>query len=332
VKLGNASIFFISVAWISVAFIAAVSTYYDLYFGILAAILIATIATYVWLKNKMINPLKKISSQLFEINLTNSLSKRISSHDNFDEINAIAKGINTILISTEMMQEKREEELNHKLNELQLINQELKRELSELRPIANRSITQIIGTDQNTNEETVYELPNRIYFNQILHKSFHHAQRHQNTLAILLLDICQFTKISSHYGEENAKKLLLEIGKRIEKTLRSDDVIAKLDNDEFIVLLNKIEKPQFASIVAGKLLQSISQLIKLDDQENIIPSANIGICVYPGDGNSLEELLTNLDTALYKAKSVGENTYQFYGQATNHSAHEYFQIESALHH
>ena len=111
--------------------------------------------------------------------------------------------------------------------------------------------------------------------------------------------------------------------------LRKEDILAKLDGDEFIILLNDIGNPKFASMVAKKILNSCSQLLKVDTHEFTL-TASIGISVYPNDGNSLEELIENADRALFKAKQSGGNTYQYHTEEIHLAALEYIQLESAL--
>lgn len=217
--------------------------------------------------------------------------------------------------------EKNTEDLKKENLELKqtLSAQKLTEGISDNRECLNR----IARYDQLTS------LPNRVFFNEILNKAISHAGRRKKILAILLIDIDNFKMLYTQLGKINSDTILKEIGKRFSTILRSEDIIAKLDGDEFIVLLNDIGKPKFASTVSEKLLHACSQPIKINSNDYII-TASIGICVYPHDGHSLESLLKNANNALFKAKHLGKNSYQFYTHEMSVEAREYIQLDSAL--
>lgn len=172
-------------------------------------------------------------------------------------------------------------------------------------------------------------LPNRVFFNEILNKTISHVKRRNKILAILLVDLDSFKKINDKLGQAIGDEVLKKIGSRLGKTLRSEDILARLDGDEFIILLNDIGKPKFASAVAEKVLQICAQPMEISGKELKL-TASIGIAIYPNDGDSLETLQQNVDVALVKAKQAGGANYQFYTQEMGIEAHEYIKHESAL--
>lgn len=172
-------------------------------------------------------------------------------------------------------------------------------------------------------------LPNRVFFNQILHKAINHAKRHQKILAILFINLDGFKEISNRFGQTIADLVLKEISTRLSSSLRDEDLLARLEGDEFIVLLNDINKPKFASAVAEKILKNCSQPIKVDTHE-VSVTASIGISVFPNDANSLEDLVKNADTALFQSKHAGGNTYQFHAQELDIEAREYIKLKTHL--
>jgi len=177
----------------------------------------------------------------------------------------------------------------------------------------------------DNHQDTLTELPNRAFFNEALNKAMSHAKRHNKICAVLIIDIDAFKNINKTLGHDFGNEVLNKIGKRLAKTLRTEDLVARLDGDEFIVLLNDISKPKFASVVAEKLLQVCSKPIK-----DFFLTASIGISVYPSDGVSLEDMLKNADSALYKAKHAGGNKYQFHTHEMDIEAREFIKLESAL--
>lgn len=177
--------------------------------------------------------------------------------------------------------------------------------------------------------DTLTSLPNRIVFNEILNKSINHSKRRKQILAILLINIDSFKVFRETLGPEKGDFILQEMANRFSHVLRSEDVLAKLEGDEYIVLLNDIAKTKFASTVAQKLLQACSQPLLIGTRDYFL-TASIGIVVYPHDSVALEELLTNVNLALYNAKRGGKNNYQFYTQEFDKEARKYIQLENAL--
>jgi diguanylate cyclase (GGDEF)-like protein len=309
----------------TVALISA-TNYHTASVLIISVVAIGVLFTCIYLA--IIRPMKLLIQQLLEINTTNSLTKRLHTSNNHDEIAKIATSINHILDNAQISMEKQEERLNHNIDDLLNNNQELKNEMAHLKPIASK----VVAANSVTTAPRIgnNNLPDRIYFNGVLTKAIEHASRHKTMMAVLLVDIHVTNANDTKVDNSQADPVIAIIAKLLEKTLRTEDILAKLEGAEFIILINKIDKPQFASIVAEKLLTSLAQPIMHNNQE-YTATASIGISTYPDDGISLNELLTNVDTALHRAKAKGGNNYQFCSQETNVSAHEYIEIEKALH-
>lgn len=297
-------------------------------FNIAALTILFSILT-LWLLRKMIiKPVEQLNQNVKKLTTDNTLTQPIDVKGN-DELAEIAAHINQLMdyfkISNELFEKRltlQSQELKNKNAELQ---QEIsKRILTERKIISNREcLTQIAKYDHLTS------LPNRVFFNELLNKSINHAKRYNKLLAILLIDIDSFKKVKNLLGDTNSDLVLKEIGKRFLNVLRKEDIIAKLEGDEFIVLLNDIGKTKFAGTVAAKILNICSQLFKIDTYDFSL-TASIGICIFPNDGESLEDLLENADHALFKAKQRGGTTYQFHTQEMDVEAREYLQLESAL--
>lgn len=172
-------------------------------------------------------------------------------------------------------------------------------------------------------------LPNRVFFNEILNKALSHANRHNKILAILFIDLDHFKKINDVIGHLKGDLVLKEIADRFSMVLRTGDILARLGGDEFIILLNDIHQAKFSSFVAEKILEICATPISFEKHEFFI-SASIGICCFPDDGASLEDLQKHADMAMYKAKHSGGNTYQYFTNDMTIKAHEYLKLESAL--
>jgi len=246
-----------------------------------------------------------------------------------DEFASIDEHINHLTITIETLERQREQETAKNTEVLKQKNAELEKILTEQSLTEKRFSSERECLTQIAKYDTLTSLPNRVFFNEILNKSLNHAKRYSKILSILLIDLDSFKTETSMLTPENKNLLLAELGKRFISVLRTEDTLAKLDGEEFIVLLNDIKKSKFASTVAEKILKACSEPINIDSHTFCL-KASIGICVYPFDGDSLENLLKSADSALYKAKHVGGNIYQFYTHEMDVEAREYLQLESAL--
>jgi diguanylate cyclase (GGDEF)-like protein len=117
--------------------------------------------------------------------------------------------------------------------------------------------------------------------------------------------------------------LLVEVARRLKACLREEDPIGRLGGDEFGVLLTRIGSPQYASIVANKVLAELSLPVNLMGTEVIVGSS-LGITIAPHDGKGVDQLMKNADMAMYQAKDKGRNNFRFYTSDMN------LQIESRM--
>lgn len=242
-----------------------------------------------------------------------------------DEVSSIAKSVSYMLESSQSS----ELHQDQRARELQKINEELSQQLN-----AHKFSERRIKEDNDclariARYDNLSSLPNRVFFNEVLNKSISRAKRHKHILAILIINIDHFKGVMEKLGQEKSDIVLKEISKRFANVVRTEDLLAKFDGDEFAVLLTDINKPKFASTVAEKILHVCSHPIKIDEHEFKL-TASVGICVYPNDGYSLESLLISADEALYKAKHTGGNQYLFFARELDVEAREYIQLESAL--
>jgi diguanylate cyclase (GGDEF)-like protein len=218
--------------------------------------------------------------------------------------------------------EKYRQDLNHATKQL---NVEIAQRQAMETELAGQhdSIAQLAQYDRLTS------LPNRVFFNESLNRAIMHAKRHKKVLAVLLIKLDSFNQVMAALGQSAADRVIKEMGARLSNSVRSDDILARLEGAEFIILLHDIGKPKFASLVAKKILQACAQPIHIDAQD-IFLQASIGICIYPNDGDALEAMLKNVNTALDSIARTGGGTYQFYSKEMDTEAHEYLQLEEAL--
>lgn len=280
-----------------------------IYFFIITLLLF--VGTWVIIDLFILQRLFKLSSFIKEQNFNRHLHL-----EGKDEFANIAKQLNQLTDALHRTEEK----LSHRYEEREQVTVPfLENDLS----LPKDHLLQLAHYDSLT------ALPNRMFFNEMLNKTLNHALRHNKILAILFIDLDRFKNINDALGEKVGDQVLKEIANRFSNCLRSGDLIARLGGDEFIVLLNDIGHPKFASSVAEKILQNCSAPVKIGGREFFL-SASIGICVFPENGKSLEDLQKNADLALYKAKHAGGGVYQYFTNEMTLEANKHIKLETAL--
>ncbi|MCP5424573.1 MAG: PAS domain S-box protein [Gammaproteobacteria bacterium] len=154
-------------------------------------------------------------------------------------------------------------------------------------------------------------LPNRLLFNAKLQHGIQRASRNDATLALLFLDLDHFKNVNDSLGHPIGDRLLQNLAQMMAAQVRQQDTLARLGGDEFALFLEDVESPSAAMNVAQKLLDIFSQPIKVGEHEFFL-SVSIGIGLYPLDGRDVDTLVRNADAAMYQAKLLGRNNYQFY--------------------
>jgi diguanylate cyclase (GGDEF)-like protein len=154
-------------------------------------------------------------------------------------------------------------------------------------------------------------LPNRALFLDRIEQEIRHASREDSNLAILFLDLDNFKQINDSLGHSAGDTVLVSISEKLKLALREIDTIARLGGDEFIILLSDFKRVEDINDIALKLFDAVQQPLAVNNNELFV-TASIGISVFPDDGRNAEILLRNADTAMYRAKEKGRNTYEFY--------------------
>lgn len=178
-------------------------------------------------------------------------------------------------------------------------------------------------------------LPNRTLFQDRLHTALLHAERHQEWVVLMFLDLDRFKPINDSLGHAAGDRMLKDVAIRLAAGVDDDDTVARMGGDEFTVLLQSHSTREGALNraihVAEQILASLAQPFILEGREFFV-TASIGIALSPQDGNELSHLMKNADTAMYHAKERGKNNFQFYQADMNASALERLELESDLRH
>lgn len=207
----------------------------------------------------------------------------------------------------------------------------------------NQNVTNYIGvfidiTDQKRDQEQVKKLayfdiltnlPNRVHFKDKLNSAIESSKRENKKFAIFFIDLDNFKTVNDTLGHHMGDLLLQQATKRIKHELRNSDTLARLGGDEFTLLLENIEDFKYSSYIAIRVIKALCEKFILNDKEVFI-SASIGICFYPENGETSEELMKNADTAMYIAKSNGKNSFEYFNLEMNRKALERLDLENSL--
>jgi len=199
---------------------------------------------------------------------------------------------------------------------------------------------------QLANYDSLTGLPNRNLFRDRLLRALARAKRNGQLVALIFLDLDRFKTINDTLGHAVGDELLQTVAKRIRYTLRETDSVGHLDDekvagsqgtsevsrlggDEFTIILENIGHPDNAAPVARRVLDAIASPLTLAGR-SLYVSASAGISVYPSDDPDPENLLKNADAAMYRAKDLGRNNYQFFSEELNRQVHERLDMELRL--
>ncbi len=177
--------------------------------------------------------------------------------------------------------------------------------------------------------DALTELPNRLSANQQLKLAIGHAEQSKGKVALLFLDMDHFKSINEAQGHVFGDAVLKIVTARIQGCVRETDTVSRHGGDEFIVILSELREKDAIIRIAEMILRKTEEPITLDGHELSL-TMSIGIAVYPDDGQSFETLLNNADAAMYQAKEVGRNTYQFYNNSMTTDHGEQLQIRNGL--
>ncbi|AXQ16611.1 diguanylate cyclase [Shewanella algae] len=161
--------------------------------------------------------------------------------------------------------------------------------------------------------DSLTKLVNRYGFELCLNRTLSQVKRHQDMLAVILLDLDDFKGINDTLGHQVGDILLVEVANRLSAALREGDLIARLGGDEFVVLVTESENRYFPMAVANRLQRAFEEPFPLGEHDVLI-GASIGIAAYSDSVCDSSELLKCADIAMYRAKKVGRNQIQFYSE------------------
>ncbi|BDY04276.1 EAL domain-containing protein [Ferrimonas sp. YFM] len=174
-------------------------------------------------------------------------------------------------------------------------------------------------------------LPNRVRVHSQLDQEILRAKRNHSELAVVFIDVDHFKLINDSRGHLVGDEVLCEIAQRLKGQLRNSDTVARIGGDEFVILLPEVGGAPAATNVASGLMSLFQQPVTLSTGEQLKLTGSMGIALYPQDGSSRDTLLRNADTAMYRAKQQGRNSFAFYTHTLTEESMEHLKVQSALH-
>jgi len=190
---------------------------------------------------------------------------------------------------------------------------------------AQEKLTRLSYYDGLTN------LPNRNLFMDRLDLALAKAQRNQQKVAILFIDLDHFKRINDTLGHQIGDIMLRQVARRLKSQLRATDTLCRIGGDEFIIIIEEFKARKDLAVLADKLLSTLDQPLLLGSTE-VIPSGSIGISVYPANTEDRDDLIKMADTAMYSAKKSGRRRYTFYQPKMTAQTAHYLYRERELRH
>ncbi|RLQ23790.1 EAL domain-containing protein [Seongchinamella sediminis] len=257
------------------------------------------------------------------------------------EVEEIANILNGVV--TGISNYKREMDVDHQLLSMKV--EERTSQLSRRNAELNKAVEQVTRTKNRLRQMAYYDsltsLPNRRLFTEQLSLLLRLSQRNSQTLALLFLDLDNFKRINDSLGHSAGDLLLREVGQRLSSCVRDSDVVAhyvdssakidvsRLGGDEFTVVLNQLDKPESAAIVAERLISSLARPMLINGHELVV-TPSIGIALAPDHATDVEGLLRCADTAMYQAKSTGKSTHLLYDASMEDEGLDRLALENDL--
>ncbi|HUP64550.1 MAG TPA: EAL domain-containing protein [Thermoanaerobaculia bacterium] len=172
-------------------------------------------------------------------------------------------------------------------------------------------------------------LPNRTLFHDRLTIALAHARRYTRVVGVIFIDLDHFKRINDTLGHRHGDQLLDAVAQRLRECTRVSDTVARLGGDEFTVLLSEVAHEEDTARIARKVLEGLQQRFTIEGN-HLFVSASMGIALFPRDGADAESLLKNADSAMYRAKNSGRNSYSFCTPESNARFLERLTLENSL--
>ena len=177
------------------------------------------------------------------------------------------------------------------------------------------------------NYDHLTDLPNRSLLLERVKHAMESSNRKSSNIALFFVDLDRFKQVNDSLGHDCGDLLLVEVSRRLSALLGVDDTVARHGGDEFVVLFETTKGIGYLGNIAQKIIEAIEKPMLLQGYQVSI-GASIGIAIYPHDASDSSTLLRHADVAMYHAKQLGRNTFQFFTPRMNFEASERLEKES----
>ncbi|MHB8707387.1 MAG: diguanylate cyclase domain-containing protein, partial [Desulfuromonadales bacterium] len=181
-----------------------------------------------------------------------------------------------------------------------------------LRDITQRKEQQELVWRQ-ANYDTLTQIPNRMLFNDRLRQAVELSLREQKPCGVMYIDLDGFKAINDNLGHDAGDMLLREVAERLTGIIRKSDTVARLGGDEFAVIISNLVEPTNVGVIARHILSELARPFQLAGAPRKI-SGSIGIAMFPSDADDIQALIKCADSAMYRAKQGGKNTFCFFAK------------------
>ena len=195
-------------------------------------------------------------------------------------------------------------------------------DISELKQTADR-LAQLANYDFLTG------LPKRVLFQERLEQAMSAARAQGGLVAVVFLDLIRFKNVNDTLGHEAGDQLLIQVAQRLLGTVRSNDTVARISGDEFMLVLTEVNHLDEVARAVQRILQAFEPPFRVAGR-NLVTRASLGISIFPLDSSDIGQLLGYADLAMYSAKGAGDNHYQFYAAEMTARAVQALALENEL--
>lgn len=195
--------------------------------------------------------------------------------------------------------------------------------------VTSRKETELLNW-RRANFDQITALPNRVLFRDRLEVALSKARRDGSRVAIMFIDLDRFKAVNDTLGHEAGDEVLRQVARRLAGCVRDSDTIARFAGDEFTAILPEPGPEKHITHVATRILEALRKPFEVDDGQEVFIGGSIGIATSPDDGVDANDLLKNADTAMYRAKDAGRNTYQFFTADMNIAVERRIRMETDM--
>ncbi len=154
------------------------------------------------------------------------------------------------------------------------------------------------------------EIPNRLYWEKAVEKAIEKSKETGSLLGLLFFNINDFKRVNQRFGHQKGDEVLCEVARKLQFSFRETDVVARFENDQFVIFLDELAYEDDILVVLDRMFENISSEIEVEG-EKLALSVSVGVALYPKNANSVSEFLENGRSAMYRAK-ISEKNYVFF--------------------